>query len=31
VAQLKLRAMGVAIDDLTDEQQAYLSSWQEGT
>jgi adenosylhomocysteinase len=31
VARLKLDAMGLAIDNLTDEQQAYLSSWQEGT
>jgi adenosylhomocysteinase len=31
IARLKLDAMGIAIDDLTDEQQAYLSSWQEGT
>ncbi len=31
VAQLKLEAMGVAIDVLTDEQRRYLESWQEGT
>ncbi len=31
VARLKLRAMGVAIDTLTAEQQKYLSSWEEGT
>ena len=31
VAQLKLRSMGVSIDELTEEQQHYLSSWQEGT
>ena len=31
VARLKLRAMGVAIDSLTEEQQKYLASWQEGT
>jgi adenosylhomocysteinase len=31
VARLKLKAMGVAIDKLTKEQQKYLSSWQEGT
>ncbi len=31
VAQLKLEAMGVAIDALTDEQRRYLESWQEGT
>ncbi len=31
IAQLKLDAMGVNIDQLTDEQQRYLSSWQEGT
>ena len=27
VARLKLRSMGAAIDELTDEQKAYLSSW----
>lgn len=31
VANLKLQAMGIAIDRLTAEQQAYLTSWQEGT
>lgn len=31
VARLKLQSMGVEIDTLTDEQQAYLSSWQHGT
>jgi adenosylhomocysteinase len=31
VARLKLDAMHIAIDQLTDEQQRYLSSWQEGT
>ncbi|OYT69367.1 MAG: hypothetical protein CFK49_12355 [Armatimonadetes bacterium JP3_11] len=31
VAQLKLQAMGVQIDTLTDEQAKYLDSWQEGT
>ena len=31
VARLKLAAMGLAIDDLTSEQQNYLSSWREGT
>ena len=31
IAALKLEAMGVAIDTLTDEQAAYLSGWQEGT
>ena len=31
IARLKLHAMGVAIDYLTEEQQHYLSSWQEGT
>jgi adenosylhomocysteinase len=31
VARLKLEAMGVAIDTLTEEQQRYLSSWEEGT
>jgi adenosylhomocysteinase len=31
VASLKLQAMGVEIDRLTDEQDAYLHSWQQGT
>jgi adenosylhomocysteinase len=31
VASLKLRAMGVEIDRLTEEQDAYLHSWQQGT
>lgn len=31
IAQLKLDAMGINIDQLTDEQQLYLTSWQEGT
>src|SRR5215831_4127604 len=28
---LKLSAMGIRIDTLTDKQRAYLASWQEGT
>jgi adenosylhomocysteinase len=31
IARLKLDAMGVEIDVLTEEQIAYLNSWQEGT
>jgi adenosylhomocysteinase len=31
VARLKLDSMGIKIDKLTPEQQAYLDSWQEGT
>ena len=31
VARLKLNAMGIAIDTLTEEQVRYLSSWEEGT
>jgi adenosylhomocysteinase len=31
VARLKLRAMGVDIDELTDEQERYLKSWELGT
>lgn len=31
IARLKLAAMGIAIDALTDEQRRYLSSWTEGT
>jgi adenosylhomocysteinase len=31
IARLKLAAIGVRIDELTDEQRTYLSSWEEGT
>src|SRR3954453_9883526 len=31
VARLKLQAMGITIDTLTEEQQRYLESWEEGT
>ena len=31
VARLKLAAMGVSIDTLTEEQERYLSSWEQGT
>ena len=31
IASLKLSSMGICIDTLTDEQQRYLTSWQEGT
>jgi len=31
IAQIKLDAMGVKIDELTSEQIAYLNSWEEGT
>jgi adenosylhomocysteinase len=31
VARLKLTAMGVEIDELTPEQEAYLGSWEQGT
>jgi adenosylhomocysteinase len=31
IARLKLIAMGVSIDTLTEEQVKYLASWQEGT
>jgi adenosylhomocysteinase len=31
IARLKLAALGVQIDQLTDEQEHYLSSWDEGT
>jgi adenosylhomocysteinase len=31
VARLKLRAMGVEIDELTAEQEHYLHSWEQGT
>lgn len=31
IARLKLASMGVAIDRLTDQQEAYLNQWQDGT
>ena len=31
IARIKLQAMGVAIDVLTEEQEKYLASWEEGT
>jgi adenosylhomocysteinase len=31
IARLKLEAMGIKIDTLTDEQARYLSQWEEGT
>ena len=31
IATLKLQALGVAIDDLTEEQETYLNSWTMGT
>ena len=31
IARLKLQALGVGIDTLTEEQERYLASWQEGT
>jgi adenosylhomocysteinase len=31
IARLKLGSLGVQIDELTDEQRTYLSSWEEGT
>jgi adenosylhomocysteinase len=31
IALLKLQAMGVEIDELTEEQEAYLNSWRAGT
>jgi adenosylhomocysteinase len=31
VARLKLTAMGIGIDTLTEEQRRYLTTWQEGT
>ena len=31
VARLKLESMGISIDQLTPEQQKYLTSWSEGT
>ena len=31
IARLKLATMGVEIDTLTEEQERYLASWDEGT
>ncbi|MCE5191176.1 MAG: adenosylhomocysteinase [Actinomycetia bacterium] len=31
IAELKLASMGVKIDQLTEQQETYLNSWQEGT
>ena len=31
IARLKLEALGITIDTLTDEQHAYLDGWEEGT
>jgi len=31
VSRLKLKALGIKIDELTPEQKKYLKSWQEGT
>ena len=31
IASLKLQTMGIEIDTLTDEQETYLNSWEEGT
>jgi adenosylhomocysteinase len=31
IARVKLATLGITIDTLTDEQEAYLASWREGT
>jgi adenosylhomocysteinase len=31
VAELKLKSMGISIDELTGEQKKYLSTWEMGT
>ncbi|HET9051021.1 MAG TPA: adenosylhomocysteinase, partial [Candidatus Dormibacteraeota bacterium] len=31
IARLKLASMGVRIDELTEQQRAYLASWESGT
>ncbi|MEM2788636.1 MAG: adenosylhomocysteinase, partial [Candidatus Bathyarchaeia archaeon] len=31
VARLKLRAMGIKIDEMTEEQKMYVKSWESGT
>ena len=31
IARLKLATLGIAVDRLSEEQERYLSSWDEGT
>jgi len=31
VARIKLKAMGIGIEELTEEQKKYLESWEHGT
>jgi adenosylhomocysteinase len=31
IAEHKLKAMGVKIDTLSDEQKSYITGWEEGT
>ena len=31
VARLKLEALGITIDTMTDEQEKYVKSWEQGT
>jgi adenosylhomocysteinase len=31
IAELKLQALGIAVDALTEKQQEYLASWESGT
>jgi adenosylhomocysteinase len=31
VARLKLAALGITLDEMTEEQKRYVSSWQSGT
>ena len=31
IAKLKLKSMGIEIDELTEEQKRYLEDWREGT
>jgi adenosylhomocysteinase len=31
IAELKLQALGIAVDELTEKQQEYLASWESGT
>jgi adenosylhomocysteinase len=31
IARMKLQSMGIQIDQLTDEQEHYLASWEMGT
>jgi adenosylhomocysteinase len=31
IAKIKLRTMGISIDELTNDQEKYMKGWEEGT